>query len=116
VDHAVEAVDVLAHLVGEAGEVVVVGDVELEHRGLLRQPLGDPLGDAQRAAEVGDQHRRALLLGDPRRGEADRAVHRDAGDEDALAVEDSHVRLPSLSVVLGSWRVSGPCRGRRRPG
>jgi hypothetical protein len=85
---------VLTHLVGEAGEVALVGDVELEHRRLLRQPLGDALGDPERPAEVGDQHRGALLLRDPRRGEADRAVHRHAGDEDALAVEDSHVCVP----------------------
>ena len=36
VHHAVEAVDVLADLVGEPGEVVVVGHVELEHRRLGR--------------------------------------------------------------------------------
>ena len=47
VHHAVEAVDVLAHRVGEPGQVVVVGHVELEHRRLGRQPLGDPPGDAR---------------------------------------------------------------------
>ena len=36
VQHPVEAVDVLAHPVGERGEVLVVGDVELEHRRRLR--------------------------------------------------------------------------------
>ena len=94
VHDAVEPVDVLAHQVGQPGEVLVVGDVELEHRRLGRQPLGDPLGDAQRPAEVRDQHGRALLLRDPRHGEADGGVHRHAGDQDPLAVENCPCQCP----------------------
>ena len=78
--------------------MLLVGDVELEHRRLGRQPLGDPPGDAERPAEVGDQHRRALLLGDLRGREADRGVQRDAGDQDPLAVEDAHAVVLLLVV------------------
>jgi hypothetical protein len=44
VDDAVEGVEsLLAQPVGEAAEVLGVGDVELDDGSLLRQPLGDPL-------------------------------------------------------------------------
>ena len=72
-------------------EVLLVGDVELEHRRLGREPLGDPPGDAERAAEVGDEHGGALLLRDLRGREADRGVHRHAGDQDPLAVENARI-------------------------
>ena len=67
VHDAVEAVDVLADQVGQPLEVLGVGDVELDHRRLgSGSRLGDPLGDAERPAEVRDQHGRALLLRDLR--------------------------------------------------
>ena len=46
VQHPVEAVDVLAEPTGQRGQLLVVGDVELDHRGRLRQPAGDPGGEA----------------------------------------------------------------------
>ena len=118
VHHAVQAVDVLADRVGEAGEVVVVGHVELQHGRFGRQPLGDPPGDAERAAEVGDQHGRALLLRDPGDREADRAVHGDAGDQDPLAVENAHVPVPHSESAVDRDHGPGDVGRavRRQPG
>ena len=63
-----------------------------------------------------------LLLRDPRHREADRGVHRHARDQDPLAVQNAHVVVPlggracRPAVVELVGTVSGPCRGRRRPG
>ncbi len=94
VQHAVEAVDVLAHVVGERVEVRLVGDVELDDRCGLGQPPGDDLRDAHRAPERGEHHLGALLLRDARHVEGDRGVGEHAGDEQALAVQKSHVPVP----------------------
>jgi hypothetical protein len=90
VQHAVEAVDVLAQALGQGVEVLLVRDVELDDRGRLGETLGDGLGDLHRPAEGGEHDRGALLLRDLRDVERDRAVHEDAGDEELLAFEDSH--------------------------
>jgi hypothetical protein len=90
VQHAVEAVDVLAQSLGQAVEVLGVRHVELEHLGRLGEPPGDRLGDLHRATERGEHDLRTLLLRDLRYVERDRAVHEDAGDEELLAFEDSH--------------------------
>ncbi|GAA3069779.1 hypothetical protein GCM10020000_62790 [Streptomyces olivoverticillatus] len=80
--------EVLAHLVGEAVEVLLVGHVELDDRGRLRQALGDAL-DQGEAPEAGQDDLGALVLGDLRRLEGDRGLGEDTRDEDALAGENS---------------------------
>jgi hypothetical protein len=95
VDDAVEAVEaLLAQPVGERVEVLGVRDVELDDGGLLRQPLGDPLAQRQRATEVGQHDGGALVLGEPGGGERDRRLGQHAGDEDLLALEDPAHQCP----------------------
>ena len=60
-------------------------------------------------------HLGALLLGEPRHVEGDRAVREDAGDQELLAVEQTH-ECSVLVCRRAKSVVSGPCRGRRRPG
>ena len=48
--------------------------------------------EAELAAERGEQHLRPLLLREARHVEGDRAVREDAGDQECLAVEQTHVR------------------------
>ena len=84
----------LAQPVGQRGQVLGVGDVELDDRRLLRQPLGDPLAQRQRPPEVGQDDGGALLLRDARRREGDRRLGQHAGDQDRLALEDAHAQCP----------------------
>src|SRR5690242_19754013 len=70
--------------------MLVIGDVELDDRRLLGQPLGDPLAQRQRPPEVGQDDGGALLLRDPRGGERDRGLGQHARDQDLLAVENAH--------------------------
>ncbi|GAA4812709.1 hypothetical protein GCM10023200_58110 [Actinomycetospora chlora] len=90
---AVEAVDVLAHLVGQAVEVLLVLHVQLDHRRLLRQPLRDAL-DQRQPPEAGEHDGGAGLLGGLRRVEGDRGVGDDPGDQDPLALEQVAHCLP----------------------
>src|SRR5262249_6078007 len=83
----------------QRGEVVGVGDVELDDLGLGRELAGGALGEAHDAAERAQHHLRPLLLGEARDTEADRGVVEDAGDEDPLAVEE-HQAGTSTSVAL----------------
>ena len=94
---------------GQRVELIRVGHVQLDHRRRLRQPLGDPLHQAE-PAEPGEHHRRALLLRDPGHVERDRGVGEHPGDQDPLAVQDSHLALSAPGPL------SGPCPGRRPPG
>ena len=71
VQHAVEAVDVLADPVGERVEVLRVGRRRARSPAAsVGQPLGDRLGDPHGPAEGGEHDLGALLLGDPRDVEA----------------------------------------------
>ena len=78
--------------------MLVVGHVELEHRRLgsgSRLAIRLVMPSARPKLEISTVG--ALLLRDLRRREADRGVHRDAGDQDPLAVEDAHVCLSVVS-------------------
>ena len=84
-------------------ELVGVVDVELEHVGRrVAEPLGDPLRDAQPAAEAGQDDLSALLLRAAGDGVGDRALGEDSGDEQATAVEKHRRTLPTVC-----WRRRG---------
>ncbi len=97
---AVEPVDVLAQQVGQPLEVLLVGDVELEHRAGSGSRLTIRLVMPSARPKLEIRTVRALLLGDAGDREADRAVHRDAGDQDPLAVENAHA-APSVVELVG---------------
>src|SRR5690606_14267799 len=88
VHDAVEAAELLAHDVGEAAEVLVVGDVELDDLGGLGKLPGDALGEGG-PRERGQDDLRALLLGQLGGVEGDGGLHQHTGDQDALALENS---------------------------
>ena len=67
-----------------------IGHVELEHVGLGRQLAGRALGERQPAPGAGEDDLGPLLLGQLGHAEGERGVGEDAGDEDALAVEQTH--------------------------
>ena len=71
-------------------ELDVSDQTQLDDRRGLREPLRDPLHQPH-PAEPGEHDLRALLLRDPRRVEGQRRVGDHSGDEQALAVEQSHV-------------------------
>jgi hypothetical protein len=75
-------------LVGQPGQVLGVGDVQLDQRRRLGQPLGDPL-DQRQPPVPGEHDGGALLLGQPGHRERDRGVGDDAGDQQTLAGEQS---------------------------
>ena len=58
VQYAVDALGrELAHLVGQAAEVLLIGDVERDGgRHLLRETLGDPVDEAEPLGDAGDDH------------------------------------------------------------
>ena len=86
-EHAVDPAPAPLELAAELGPVVGVGDVELEHVGRGRQPLGRPLGQRLGPAERGEHHLGALLLGHPGAGERDGRRREHAGDEQLLVLE-----------------------------
>ena len=88
VHDTVQAAQLLAHDVGEARQVLVVGDVELDDLGGLRELLGDALGQ-RGPRERGQDDLGALLLGLLRGVEGDGGLQQHTGDQDALALEDS---------------------------
>jgi hypothetical protein len=127
VHDAVQVVGVLAHPPGERGQVLGVGHVQLDDGRLGRQPAGDRLGEAELAAEGGQDDLRALLLRQPGDVERDRPVREDPGDEELLAVEQTHEvtsvrwcgRVGVTTGAAGARQATGvsdPCRGRRRRG
>ena len=66
--------------------------VELDQRGLCRQPVGDAL-DQPQPVESGQHQFGALLLGHPGDVERDRRVGDDPGDQDPFTFEQScHIR------------------------
>jgi hypothetical protein len=85
----------VAHAVGEGGEVLCAGDVELHDRCRLGQSPRGPTGQPHHPAERREDDLRALLLREPRHMEGDRLVGQHPRDEDALALEESHA-MPSL--------------------
>ena len=60
---AVEAAPALPELADQRLEVLGVVHVELEHVRRIGQPRRGPLGHPARAAEAGEHHLGALLLG-----------------------------------------------------
>ncbi|CAM5454101.1 hypothetical protein SRIMM317S_02867 [Streptomyces rimosus subsp. rimosus] len=88
VQDAVDAVEVRAHAVGEGGELVRVGDVEFDDRGLVGKAAGEPLDEG--GAPVRGQHDpRALLLCQPGHGVGDGTFADHTGDDQPLAVEQA---------------------------
>ena len=87
VEHAVEPAPLLGEVITKVGQMVGVGDVELEHLGLARQALDGASGDTHRPPERRQRNLGALLLRQPRDRERDRRLGEDAGYEDALARE-----------------------------
>src|SRR5690606_26059409 len=90
VDHAVEVRHVLTHRIGKAREVLGVGDIQLDHRGCVREPLRNGLRDLEGAAYPGQHHGGTLFLGEACDIKCNRAFREDARYEDVLTVEDSH--------------------------
>src|SRR3546814_1791025 len=90
VEGAVDPTPALADGVSHGDDVVGVGDVELEHLGRLRELAGGALRQREAATGTGEDHLGALLLGDAGHPEREGGVGQDAGDEDALAVEEGH--------------------------
>ena len=88
VDDAVEAAELLADDVLQAGQVLVVGHVQLDDLGGLGQLPGDALGQGG-PGEGGEDDLGALLLGQLGGVEGDGGLHQHTGDQDALAVENS---------------------------
>jgi hypothetical protein len=95
VHHAVELValtDLGGDPVGEGAQVLLVLHVEFDQRGLLRQPVGDALDQAQ-PVEPGQHQLRPRFLGRLGDVKRDRRVGDDPGDQNPFAVEQScHVR------------------------
>ena len=79
-------------LVGQRVEVLRVGRRRARPPAPASAAAWRCLRDAHRAAEGGEHHLGALLLREPGDVEGDRGVGEDAGDEQPLAVEESHVR------------------------
>src|SRR3954447_12863732 len=71
--------------------MVRLRDVELPHLWFRRQPAGYALRQAHAAAGAGEDDVGTLLLRDAGGGEGQRVVRQHAGDEDAFAVEQSHI-------------------------
>jgi hypothetical protein len=109
--HAVE-LRVVAQMRGdpldEAVELCLVGDVQLDDRRALRQSLRDPF-DEPHPAEAGEHDLRALLLRHLRDVEAQRGVGDHTGDEQSLAVEQSHGCLPGRgNGIRDQWPMPRP--------
>ncbi len=85
----------LGDAVGQRVQLVLVGHVELDDRCGLGQPLRDPLHETH-AAEPGEHDLRALFLGDLGGVEGQRGVGDHSGDQQPLAVEQSH-GVPSVA-------------------
>src|SRR5699024_9794261 len=106
VHDAVEAVDVSTDTLGQGGELLVVGDIELQDRGCHGQTFGDAFHQAH-ATVAGENHRGALFLGQAGGVEGDGGVGEHPGDEDAFTFEESHG--PVMSVLCSGG-------GRKRGG
>ena len=88
VQHAVQRTPPVAQRRGDRGDLLGLVDVELEDVGWVGQALGDALGDAHATAETGEDDLGPLTLRALGDGEGDRLLGEDAGDEQALAVEE----------------------------
>src|SRR5215475_2866476 len=93
--NAVEPIQMRLQPLGEAVEVIRVGYIELDDRSLRRQPLRDPLDEAESPVSSEDDLR-SLLLRDPGDVEGDRRVGDDPRHQDLLAIEDAHACPTSL--------------------
>ena len=109
---AVDAAPALAQLVRHGLDVLGAVDVELEHVGrrveLGRRPLGHP----PHAAERGEDHLGAGLLGLARDLVRDRLAVDDAGDEKLLVLQERHSGIGTNSVP--SSGIVDSTRRRRR--
>ena len=99
VQDAVDPAPALGQLGRDRLEVLGLVDVELEDVGRLRELLGGAVGQALRAAEAGQHHLRARLLGLPRDLERDRVAGDDTRDQELLAGE--HQRGMFLTCSAG---------------
>ena len=99
VHDAVELValaDDLGDAVGQRVEVLLILDIQLEQRRLLRQPVGDALNQLH-PVESGEHQLGTGLLRNLRDVERDRRVGDDPRDQDAFAFEQSsHIRFFSF--------------------
>src|SRR5690606_17209981 len=110
VQHAVELrvlAQVRGHALGERVQVLLVGHVQLDDRRGLRQPLRDPFHQPEPAV-AGEHDLRTLLLRHLGDVEAQRGVGDDTGDEQALALEESHGSLPIVVWCSGQWPMPRP--------
>jgi len=112
VQHAVERAPATLEVGRDGRQVLGIVDVELQHVGLARQAPRDALGDAQAAAEAGEDDLGALLLRLGGDGERDRAVGEDPGDEQAAAFEQRH--RPGTLRGAGHVRRAARHRGGER--
>ena len=95
VQHAVDPAPLCGHRVADGVDVRRVGDVELEHG--ISEPSGcAPSLRAVRLVRLSPRPAPVSTrfapssLGDPRHAERQRGVREDAGDDDVLAVEETH--------------------------
>ena len=73
-----------------SGEMIIVGDIDLE-QGWYRVELFDhPPGEAHRSTEVRHDHVGALGLSDPGHVETNRGIQRDARYQDVFTLQNSH--------------------------
>ena len=79
-----------ASVVANGIDVLGHRHVELEHGRSARQLAGRALGERQTSTRAGEHDLGPLLLRELRDAERQRGVGEHAGDEDALAVEQSH--------------------------
>src|SRR5690606_1565488 len=113
VDQSVETVPVAAELREERVDLLVVGDVAGKDR--RRAELRGHLGDAvlETVVLVGEGGPRSLGRAGTGEAVGDRPVRQQAGDQDALAGEESHLwrlrtwcRSPGLSHEPGGGRTA----------
>ena len=87
------------------------GDVDLEHFGLAGKLSGRSLGQRQGPTGTGEDDLGPFLLGQLGHGEGQRGIGEHAGDEESLAIEESHCarRLcESRGVHVGIIGGTGP--------
>ena len=90
VEQAVEAVPAGGQGVAGCGQLLGGGDVDLEHLGRVGELASRALGERQGPPGSRQDDFGALLLGPPGHREGQRGVGEDAGDQEPLAVEESH--------------------------
>src|SRR5690606_5812819 len=105
VDQDVEPVPALAELLEAGGDLVVAGHVEGQHDIAAKRGGGLLDTRAQLVIEVGECHLGTLAVHGLGDAAGDRAVAGDAGDECALALQETH-DCSSMLVAAGQGRQS----------